>query len=357
MTLRLVIVATVALSSWAASTSSSTSPLASAPELRPLRGVALALHPRECERQGFEYPPDPAPLRALGANDVLLAPTWELASRRASVIERGEVADDDLRAVMRRSRALGLGVVLMPHLVVRDTRDGAWRGSLAPSEPERFWREYERFVIHYARLAHDEGARAFAIGSELSSLTKPAQRERWSVIAGAARRVYSGTLFYVANHDALAHDAPFEHVDAIGVSAYFPLTDDREAPESVLYDAWREHARTLRALRERYDRPLWIAELGYPSRDGAALRPWDDASPSPADPEEQRRAFAAARRALVDAGALAADGWLDGVVVWTWFGPGGLGDRHYTVRGKSAEHEVRALLAEPTRRHAATRSR
>ena len=56
------------------------------------------------------------------------------------------------------------------------------------------------------------------------------------------------------------------------------------------------------------------------------------------DPAEQRRGFAAFRRAWTGSPIL------DGVYIWNWYGYGGPATTSYTPRGKPAESEVRALL-------------
>lgn len=299
-----------------------------------LWGVALALHPREAARQGFAYPPDPTPLTGLGTRAILLTPSWEVADVHGSELRPGEVRDVTLRRVIRRARALGLSVALAPWVALERAGPHEWRGALDPSDRRRWWRSYARFVLHYARLAAEEGVAILAIGHELSSLgADPA----WAGIARRVREVYAGPLTFIANHDAL--DAiPADAIDVLGVSAYFPLADDPDASEVRMRRRWRAAAERLRRLKERHGKPLVLFEVGYPSRDGGAVRPWDDASSAPADPEEQRRAYAALTATLRDAP------WLDGVFFWTWFGEGGPHDRHYTVLGKPAEELVRAFL-------------
>ena len=85
-------------------------------------------------------------------------------------------------------------------------------------------------------------------------------------------------------------------------------------------------------------RGLVFTELGYRSRAGTSATPWDEGSPGVPDGEEQRRAFAAFRRAWAGAPSL------DGVYVWNWYGYGGPDTTSYTPRGKPAELEVRTLL-------------
>lgn len=320
------------------------------PAPRRLRGVALALHPGESERQGFEYPPDPASVAEFGATHVVLAPTWTLTDVRADDIRPGDVSDTALRSVIRRAHRVGLGVVLLPHLMLERASVGEWRGSLRPRDEARFFRSYARFIHHYAVLAAHERIEALVIGSELSSLTQRRHSVRWSALAADIRQRFSGRLVYVTNHDALDRDAAFASVDVVGVSAYFPLSTDREASLESLRASWRKHAANLRRFAHAVGKPLWLAELGYPSRDGAALAPWDDTTAAPADLEEQRRAFAAARLGLADEGAWGDGGWLEGVAVWTVFGLGGRADRHFTFVGKPASAEVERLLRSGTER-------
>ncbi len=310
-----------------------------APQARTsLWGVALALHPREAARQGFAYPPDPAPLRGLGARAILLTPSWNVANVHGSELKPGEVRDGTLRRVIRRAHELGLAVALAPWVALEEAGPGQWRGTLDPADRPAWWRSYTRFALHYARLAAEERVAILAIGHELSSLGND---RAWGPIARRVRSVYGGPLAFVANHDAL--DAvPADAIDVLGVSAYFPLARDTDASEATMRRRWRALAERLRRFKERHGKPLVVFEVGYPSRDGGAVRPWDDSRGTPADPDEQRRAYAALTSALQDAS------WLDGLFFWTWFGDGGAYDRHYTVRGKPAEDRLRAFLSRRT---------
>ena len=94
----------------------------------------------------------------------------------------------------------------------------------------------------------------------------------------------------------------------------------------------------LEAWRVGRSAPLVFTELGYRSRAGATAAPWDEGPGGVPDPDEQRRGFAAFRRAWAGSPVL------DGVYIWNWYGYGGLGTTSYTPRGKPAEIEVRSLL-------------
>lgn len=309
-------------------------------------GVGVGLFPREAARRGYDFPPDLRELPSLGASHVLLPVAWEQPRIDSSAVGpgRGTVDDELLLEVVRRARRAGLGVALMPFVEIAAPGPRDWRGRLRPEDPDAWWESYGWFIRHYAELAARARIDLLAIGSELTSLSTAEHGPRWRRLADEVRAIYAGPLAFVANHDALDLTAPFEVVDLVGVSAYFKLTSDPDAHETVLRRAWRRHAARLASLARSTRKRVVIFELGYPSIDGGAIRPWDYGRGAPIDLEEQRAAYGAAVDALGDAP------WLAGTFFWMWFGPGGPHDRFYTPRGKPAEAEMRSFLQARTAR-------
>jgi hypothetical protein len=305
-------------------------------------GVAIGMYPDEAERRGFAWPPDLGEVAALGATHVLVPVAAVVDGVNGSKVSfpaaPGTVSEADVRRVLRSARAAGLGTAVMAQVEVRGGGPRDWRGRLAPAEPDAWWASYRRFVARLARIAHEEGADLLAIGNELRSLTGTGSEGRWAEVARAARAHFSGSLTYGTNHDALDATAPFRVVDYVGVSAYFPLSTDGDAPERDLQEAWAGHMGRLRGLSEQTDKPILLLEVGYPSVDGGAVRPWDYTTGAPLDLEEQRRAYAALAHAVGEAP------FVHGAFAWSWFGPGGPHCRWYTPRGKPAEQELARLL-------------
>ncbi len=272
-----------------------------------------------------------------GATDVALVVSWSQATVASTTIgpTRAVTVDDDqLRHAVQRARRLGLAVTVFPILDVRKTREGAWRGTLAPADIDGWWRSYEAFILHYARIAQAEGASALIVGSELA--TTEAWRDRWFHLIGRVEDAFDGALIYSANWDHFESVSFWQRVDYIGVSAYFELTDDSDASEADLTRAWRARRDELVAYAKRVGKPLWITEIGYPSMDGAARWPWNYTRKAPIDLEEQRRCYAAFVAAWDGVESLG------GAFFWIWWGDGGPKDRTYTPRGKPAEAILRA---------------
>jgi hypothetical protein len=311
-------------------------PIPRAPASLAVRGVALGLWDFASRTS---YAAELGELAALGASHVMLPVSWRQEDVTSSTLAphpAATVPDALYARVIGEARAAGLGVLVFPIVDLAVIRPGQWRGALVPSDAEAWWRSYRAFVLHYARLAAAHGAEAFSLGSELG--WSEGDRDRWYALASAVRAVYPGTLVYSANWDHYAHVSFWERVDAVGVSSYAPLAASADAPVAEMEAAWRARRAELVDFATRAGKPLWLTELGCPSRDGAATAPWDYTRDAPVDLEEQRRVYAAFARAFAD------EPRLTGVFVWNWWGEGGPDDGDYTPRGKPAGEVLRAFF-------------
>jgi glycosyl hydrolase family 113 len=301
------------------------------------RGVALGMF---AEDVSFSYGPLLAEIVALGATHVaLVVPLYQTdgASHDLHLDTRLSPTLALVAETIRAARRDGLEVMLFPIVRLSAPRPGEWRGTLAPRDPDAWFARYGEALGELAALAETAGARRLVVGSELSSLD--GQLERWRPVIERVRGVFSGTLVYSANWDHYRQARLGELVDEEGVTGYFNLREQSAPDDDATLEAgWRRVRRELEAWRATRAGGFVFTELGYRSRAGASAAPWDEGSRGAPDLEEQRRAFAAFRRAW------AGSPMLDGVYVWNWYGWGGAGTTSYTPRGKPAELEVRQLL-------------
>lgn len=298
-----------------------------------MRGFAVGVYPGDDEATVSRRVDEVA---GTGATWISLVVSWQQEHLRSTLIARSPAVtspDVAVRRAMRRARERGLRVLLFPILTVRQTRMGEWRGTLRPRDVSAWWQSYESFILHYAELAASEAASAFLVGSELGF--SEAWRDRWYHLLSRVEKVFSGPLVYSANWDHYRAVSFLDRLDHLGVSAYFELARDREASEAELTRAWRRVAAELTTFAREKKVSLWLTEVGYPSRDGAAARPWDYGARGAVDLEEQRRCFAALIATWDGVGELG------GLFVWNWWGEGGPRDLDYTPRGKPAEKLLR----------------
>jgi hypothetical protein len=304
------------------------------------RGVALGMF---AEDVSFSYAPLLAEIVALGATHVALVIPIYQSDGKSDDISLHTRLSPTLGAVaeaVRAARRDGLEVTLFPILRLATPAPGEWRGTLAPRNPDAWFRHYGDLLGELAAIADVTGASRFVVGSELSSLD--GALDRWRPLIERLRGVYSGKLVYSANWDHYRDARLLDLVDEEGVTGYFELrAAGAPADDATLEEGWRRVRHALEGWRADRSRSEFLfTELGYRSRAGSTAAPWDEGGSGAPDLEEQRRAFAAFRRVW------SGSPLLGGVYVWNWYGYGGPDTTGYTPRSKPAEVEVRRLLKE-----------
>ncbi len=284
-------------------------------------------------------------IKEQGASDIELVVRWSQTDVNAIEISPHPVEsiDDSLLTwVMDEASRRELRVFLMPILDVEDRSMGHWRGTLAPADWDRWWWSYQRFIMHYARLAGGHKASLFAVGSELLSTEQ--QSDRWRALIKDVRKVYSGQLTYSANWDHFEPVSFWDALDVVGITGYHELVKQEQAQRKVAGKGHSSAALTDEALLKGFapfthrlrtwamaeGHRYLLTEVGYPAQSHAALRPWDYRVSGPADPMLQLRCYRALFKAFHN------DPRLTGLYMWNWFGEGGMNDGSYTPRGKPA---------------------
>lgn len=240
-----------------------------------------------------------------------------------------------LREVCRELALSGASIGLLPLL----HWDGGRRQWLRPREPGRWLARYTALLRELAAFASDVGATELVVGSELTCLFPHATS--WRGIVDAARSEFGGHLTLSPTALDFATIRFWDALDSIGVSAYFPLAPLR-ALRSVeaLALAWWAHRAHLEALAALWRKPLTFVELGYPSTDIAAVKPWDYRfERRRVDGELQERCFRAFTRVWGDARSLRA------FRIWGLESQADPSGKTHSPLGKPAEAAVSELFA------------
>jgi hypothetical protein len=273
-----------------------------------------------------------------GASHVGIVVPWYQRDVEAEKIfshPRFTVPDWTLKRVIRRAQKMGLRIFLFPILrLEKKIRPSDWRGKIRPLNQKIWFESYQRFILHYARLAQRFRVDLFCIGSELSSMD--IFYRSWQRIIKLVREVYKGKIVYSANWDHYFRVPFWGLVDYLGIAAYFGLTYGEQRPEMrSLIHSWREIYVRLIRFQYKIKRRIIFTEVGYLSQKGASAWPWKEGADEPIDLEEQRRCYEALRRVW------SYEPRLYGVYFWNWFGWGGKDSKEYTPRGKPASHEIK----------------
>lgn len=250
--------------------------------------------------------------------------------------------DADVMHFVAQAHSLGMKVMLKPHIdLLNDPTH--WRGEIGFDANEMEWRawftSYTTFITHYAALAESAGVDYFAVGTELVGTSK--RTADWRRVVKAVRGIYHGPLTYAANWGDEGNVQWWDAVDAIGIDAYYPLTQNTNPSGIQLAQAWQSTVAKLGNLSRREQRPVIFTEAGYQSRAGTAASPAGTQSAT-VDLQEQSRCY----QALLD--AFAGQPWWLGVFWWSVApnrSQGGPSDTGFTPIGKPAADIVRAYFS------------
>jgi hypothetical protein len=302
------------------------------------------------------------------------------------------VSDDEIRHAIDLARSNNLKVILKP---VVNCDDGTWRawikffrpitteeraagitGELDPwgnesvrregevkdlAKWDRWWSNYQNFLIHYAEIAKEKDVEIFCLGCEMSSTEEFV--DQWRQVIGKIRAIYPGTLTYDINHGRELELAWWDAVDVIGVSGYYqvPPPEGGTIEEAVKQTTSQaeiaaELAKVKQHLAEvsrKWHKPILMIETGVTNVRGCARYPWshpDEHPDSPLDEAEQANYY----RAFLETFAEDAP-WFMGYTWWDW--PARLypreaaaENRGFCIYGKQAEDVLKEWYAKPAPR-------
>ncbi len=286
------------------------------------------------------------PLADLGIRHILLTPfafqpTIDAPELRVNYDARYFTEGDaGIRRLAEEGRALGMDVILKPHLWVG--RSG-WTADIAMNT-EADWQaweaQYRDWALHYARLSEEIDAPLFVFASELAK----AVQERpgfWRSLIADVRGVYSGEITYAANwHGDYEHVPFWDAVDYVGVQAYFPLSRTDTAPGVArLAEAWQPHLKALEQTARQTGKPILFTEIGYRSVPYAAREPWrwpERGETVAIDTVMQAQLYEAFFETVWP------QPWLAGAAFWKFYPPADRDRmRDFTPQGKPAEAILR----------------
>lgn len=273
-------------------------------------------------------------MSVVGVNWVAIALGAMQETAQSTKINYGEaptVTDDEVRWAIRKAKSLGLKICMKP---VVNCANGTWRAHIAffrqdvPGEPSwtEWFASYTEFIVHYARIAEEEGCEMLCVGCEM--VQADTRENEWRALIQEVRKVYSGLVTY--NCDKYQEDRLtwWDAVDIISSSGYYPIGD------------WEAHLDRIEGVLKKWEKPFFFMEGGCPSREGSAQKPNDWSLPGAPSEEEQANYY----RVMFE--ACSKREWMRGYMLWDW--PARLYDAadaskndDYCMYGKQAEAIVR----------------
>ena len=324
-----------------------------------------------------------------GASQVVIVPTVYMDSLTSTRVYRDNSdpgghntdnaprteSDGSIRVAIQEAKALGLEIIFKLHVNIQNEEWNALIGPPAGSTPaqakvwaDAWFASYKEAVVHYAKLAQEEGATAFAIGNECESMTGSQYREYWVDIIEAVRGVYDGQLTYAATWTEALNVSFWDKLDYMGANPYISFTQDNPNPSlQQLLDGWTKPSEVwgvktpiverfgenisaidaLKRIAELYDKKLIFTEVGFRSLDGSNATPWMWGN-GRIDELEQLNMHKAFYKILTDR---VDEGWIGGY--WHWNYDAGMDvsnpspDDGFNTHGKRADALIEQYFKDP----------
>ena len=177
-------------------------------------------------------------------------------------------------------------------------------------------------------------------GCEMAGMDK--QAERCEKMIGEVREVYHGLIMHNINHGDEFRFPWLSAVDVIGISGYYPCTDENDRSLERMKSVWEGVVSRLEEVNRRYGRPVMLAEIGVRNEQGCTQYPWDfhNRPERPIDEQEQADFYEAALSTTWD------KEWFAGYFWWDWKAKlppveKARENRDFTIYEKQAERVLR----------------
>jgi hypothetical protein len=304
-------------------------------------------------------------VNSLGANWLILTPTWTFTRDNPPVLEPFPAQDPlwpELTTAIIQARNLGLNVGLLPSPQFNIDIDEWWEAAPRDFTWWHVW--FERigtFFNHHADMAARYGASSLILGGDW---IKPAYPDgkladgtpsnvpedtdtRWQTIFEGIRARYRGPISWVLRYPEDLKNPPsfIESIDQVYIIWSAPLSDNPDATrEELIVEAGRLLDDDVLPFIENLNKPV-ILVLAYPSAEGGTTgcvadndghcvefellnRPNPDVDGVSIDYIEQAKAYNAMFAAINTRD------WIQGVVSQGYYPPVTLLDKSISVHGK-----------------------
>jgi hypothetical protein len=313
------------------------------------------------------YPSAMQNVQALGANYLVLAPTWTATSHTPLVFAPTPGSDplwsDMLQAVQYgRAQNMNVAIYAVPHFLPSTSE--FWQKAARSSEWWNSWFErYRAFALYHADLAAQSGAQALILGGDAvlpalpggilpngkSSNVPDDAETRWRGLLTDVRKRFTGQVLWAHPYGNTLPAAPpfIDQFDAFYLLWSAPLaTSSSGGVDAMMAEAGRRLDTDLLLFLQTAKKPAVIA-LDYPSARGAAAGCISSAGagcldwsllapPNPDVPsvELDLKGQADLYQAMLQ--ALNQRDWIGGFVSCGYYPAVSLMDKSSSVRGKMA---------------------
>ncbi|MGB3227572.1 MAG: hypothetical protein WBB02_06335 [Saprospiraceae bacterium] len=304
-----------------------------------IKGITLVAPPNPFPKNPIE------PITNTGANWIALIPYAFSSFGKPAVHYEpnnwqwwGE-RPEGIRESIRLAKEKGIQVLLKPQVYIHKS----WVGSMdfTTEADWQIWeKEYAAYLNQFIQIAIETQVEMVCIATEYNIAV--IKREAFfRKLISDIRKIYKGKLCYSANWDHYLEVPFWDALDYIGISAYFPLTEEKTPEVNYLKLKWKNFIPDMEKHSNKLNKKIIFTEYGYLSVDGSAGKGWEiekQIEQYAINQQTQANAYEAMYESLWN------KKWWAGGFLWKWF-PNGEGhegyiEKDYTPQGKRAEQII-----------------
>ena len=198
-------------------------------------------------------------------------------------------SENDILRIMARAKSRGMGIMVMPMVLLHNSGSKDWRGIINPPNWDTWFASYVKFVTDLARISQQGDVDIFVVGSEL--LSTESFRERWLGTIAEIKKVYKGKLTYSSNWDHYESVTFWDQLDYVGMNNYYELAKKPGVPVAELNKTWEPIKKNILDFAAKQHKPFMFTEVGWHNLVNTLSEPWNYVAQGNIDLEEQHRAF------------------------------------------------------------------
>ena len=194
-------------------------------------------------------------LKELNITDICICPYLELESPTSSNISRISSLSD-IREILSFAKDNGIKI---NHVKLHFTSPS----SVNPSNEELFLTNYQSILLETLELCLEFGVEYYGVANELAKVTSK-NVDMWSVIISKLKSK-GVKVFTSCTYEEKDTSLILGLVDVIGINFYPSLSNKGgnatiEECQKMLYG--NRYIQSLKEIKEKYNKPLWLTELG-----------------------------------------------------------------------------------------------
>lgn len=252
----------------------------------------------------------------LGTNSISIIPFTSIRDpKQPSPLRYWQSAfsenDESIIYLEHLSQELKLDLMLKPQIYL----GGGWPGDIEMQNKKDwkiFFKDYTRWIMHYALLAEMYKIPLLSIGNELAKTTLT-HNDEWVNLIDEIRSVYSGKLTYGANWGEEFEKIKFwDKLDYIGISEYYPLSKKENPSDKELLDGANKIISKIAKVQKIYGKPVIFTEVGFKSSQFPWMTSYEKETRKNPSVQNQARSYRAILKASYGIK------WLAGMYWWKW---------------------------------------